>query len=261
MLLESIQLLLFPIIICFRFCVEENENKMGKIKRERNKYHITADGGDKTKAAKSETSKPNLLEFPSDAVQNIFAGINIQLATINKFEETPLAREPFINEDKTTKPNIQFAVRTSTTTDTESVRNVSSKNLTKKEKISLKHQKLMERLDVTQKARLLCQKNQQKQKKRINTSTSNQILLESSKRDIRSLITSAAIKPSNQNVNTNVPKNISATPTFNDDLPALNTNLYIQSKSKSISKTTKKGKKCFVKNYNFLIKAMAKKRS
>lgn len=235
---------------------------MGKIKRERQKYHITAEKGDGLETIESEIPKQTPLKFQLNTVQNIFAGINIQLSDINKFEETPLLAKKPIDIEEKAKPD--RADKTSTKTNHESVPD-KGKILTKKDKMALKHQKLMKKLDVTQQARLQSQKKNKKKGKQTNAG--DQTLLETSQLEVRSLLTPAAIRPSIQNVNEKVTKNVFSMPLFNDDLPALNSvyeipkdNFSMQSKSKSISKKSY-GKKGFVKNYNFLKKAMAKKRS
>lgn len=223
---------------------------MGKIKRERQKFHITAENKDETKVQQNKTSTcqtlpPRLL----DNVQNIFAGVNIQLDAMNKFDDTPpkTTKEPLQSEKETIKTNIPQSVKIDT-----------EKHLTKKEKMILKHEKLMQKLDVTQKARL--------QGKRMKKTMPSLV----STPELRSMTTAAAVKTSNLRTNNDdqrVSKSVLAIPSFNDDLPALDSVAELKklsshktaSKSKSISKNNK-GKKSFVNNYNFLRKVMANKK-
>lgn len=227
---------------------------MGKIKRERQKFHITAENKNETKLQQNKTSTcqtlpPRLL----DNVKNIFAGINIQLDAMNKLDDTPpkTTTEPLQSEKETIKTNIPQSVKIDT-----------EKHLTKKEKMVLKHEKLMQKLDVTQKAR--SQGKRMKKTMPVLVSTP----------EVRSMTTAAAVKTSNLRANNDdqkVSKSVFVIPSFNDDLPALDSvaehksfqkklsSHKTASKSKSISKNNN-GKKSFVNNYNFLRKAMANKK-
>lgn len=232
---------------------------MGKIKRERQKYHLAAEKKDEEQSAKDGSSKCKPLKLQLDSVQNIFAGINIQLSDINKFDEKPtLQNEPIQNKEiKSDQGSVATA---SIKPDTETDSKTSTKHLTKKEKMMLKHQKLMEKLDVTKLARMQ-HKNQKSTKKKGNGQILKELTSES-----RSMLTS------NQNADTNIgtkaPKNVFTIPTFDDDLPVIGSvfapkskskNQSLQKKSKSIFKNgTKKAN--FVKNCSFLRKAMTKKK-
>ncbi|XP_031625743.1 uncharacterized protein LOC116342329 [Contarinia nasturtii] len=235
---------------------------MGKIKRERQKFHISADNKGTAKAEKKETSKSKHLPLKLDAVENIFAGITIKLDSINKFEEKPEPTTELVNskeEEAGTVEQNDTEVAAKQLLQIEKTKTVPEKHLTKKEKMALKHQKLMEKLDVTQKARMQSQKNK-KQKRNANPDT-----LLASQSEVRSLLTPAAVKPHTEKI----PKNIFSVPSLKDDLPGLNSIFELKknhnsnktsgltSKSKAISKTSNKS---FVKNYNFLKKAMAKKK-
>lgn len=246
---------------------------MGKIKRERQKFHIVAENKNATTVEQKAPIKYKSLKTQLDAVENIFSGINIQLDSINKFEEIVSAPtdESKSNEEKTVKSNVvEPDVKSSEAKVDNKVSTVSGKHQTKKEKMALKHQKLMEKLDVTHKARMQHKKKTKKQQKQ-NEHLADQTLAVS-KTEFRSLLTPAAVKSSNvANKNANpVPKNVFSIPLLNDDLPALSsifekklnqTNAdahKITMKSKNIGK---KGnpKKNFFANYNILKKAMEKK--
>lgn len=226
---------------------------MGKIKRERKKYHMATGGGDKTNVAESERLEDNPLKHPLDVHtdQNIFAGINIQLSDINQFVKAPIVEEAPIVISKSKKSDNKFISNT-------------IQKITKKEKKTKKHQKLLEKLDITQKARLLHRKRQQPLSKQMNAK--DQTLWKSSHHKNLCPSNQAAIKSSDRKVSSNYSRNLSSISSLNDGLPALSSaprfsinDFSVHSKSKSISKTTKKEKICSVRNYNFLMKAMAKK--
>lgn len=230
---------------------------MGKIKRERQKFHISVANKEEQQHQQRVTRGAKL---QLDKVENIFAGINIQIDSINKLDDIPIKppsktieKEEDNAKNEVEKPlpkKVQFDVGPKEP----------EKRLTKKEKMNLRHEMLMEKLDATKKARM---QNQQKKKKKNETNT-----LLQSKLEVQSMLTPAAVKPLVPSVN----KNVFRLPSFNDDLPAFDAALAlkpiqnqvdsqkISSKSKSI---TKKGNsnKNFVKNYNFLRKAMSKKKN
>lgn len=238
---------------------------MGKIKRERQKFHITAENTDETKLQHNKNSTCKTLPYQPaakllDNVQNIFAGINIQLDAMNKFDDTPpkTTKEPLQSEKQTIQTEIPQLVKIDTDNNT---KEFTEKHLTKKEKMILKHEKLMQKLDVTQKARLQSKKKTQTMRSLVSTS------------EVQSMLTPAAVKSSNSRTNNDylkISKSVFAIPSFNDDFPALDSAIELKSfqknlnsqktasKSKSISKN-KNGKKSFVNNYNFLRKAMANK--
>lgn len=243
---------------------------MGKIKRERQKFHITST------EVKVPTTRPSpkpksVLPMQLDAVENIFAGINIQLDSINKFEPEPVVEEEKKEvepiDEETSKPLIEKDA-------SKSKAEVSEKHLTKKEKMKLKHEKLMAKLDVVAQARLQSLKKKQKNKLK----PADQSLLPTTSA-MKSLLTPAAVRPQptpTGSSSESKPKNVFAIPTFNDDLPALNpvfkssgfkgtfekkekSNKIIKS-SKGIGKNKNQPKPNFVKNCNLLKKLMAKKR-
>lgn len=236
---------------------------MGKIKRERQKFHIAAENK-VTPKVDQKSSNYKLIKSQLDAVENIFSGITIKLDNINKFEEfvpTP-PDQPKVNKEKAVEPKVAKDEEKLPEQKVDSNK-ATGKHLTKKEKMALKHQKLMEKLDVTQKAR-----KTQKQNVHRNDQT-----LSTAKSEFRSLLTPAAVKSSKEvSKNDNlVPKNVFSIPILKDDLPALdpifkqglngsNDNAHkITTKSKNIGKKAN-SKKNFVANYDFLRKAMAKKK-
>lgn len=227
---------------------------MGKIKRERTKYHTEAEKKDDETKWEKQTApayKPQL-----NSLQNIFAGISIQLSDINKIDENQLKlseveEEQKHNDETSTEAGTEIALKT--------IKQKSDqKPLTKKEKVALKHKKLMEKLDATHKATTELKKRKQKQKRNVvnqNAAGSQDVICP--------MLTPAATKSSKPNMNQTA-KNIFSIPSFRDDLPALNNVfesrkdiLSVQTKS-SISKK-KNGKKDFARNYNFLKKSMVKK--
>lgn len=232
----------------FRFC---RSNKMGKIKRERPKFHIAAvKKDDETKSEKNATLtfKPQL-----NSMQNIFAGINIQISNINKLDDISKP-EQMHNEEASTETALETALKSTKTKNEDRSEN---KHLTKKEKLALKHRKLMEKLDATHKVKVELQKRQQKQKRTRNIDEQDSLKTQGP----CSMLTSAATKSSNQNINEQTAKNVFFVPTFNDDLPPLNNVLESRKDVLCLQTKLKKkhGKKDFAKNYNFLKKSMAKK--
>lgn len=218
---------------------------MGKIKRERQKYHIAV----KPNNVEPELQKATPIKFQFDSVENIFAGINIKLSDINKLEEASTIPIQIEEEKNDVQREYQTFSKISNTQE-------KLKILTKKEKMARKHQKLIEKLDVTQQARLRSRKRKQKDRMNID-----ETLLHLSQSDAHSL--SAPIAENHEHEKSN--RHALKTP-FNDGLPAINSlgvekdnfRIRIQAKSKLISKKGE-NKKNFVRNYNFLKKAMTKK--
>lgn len=250
---------------------------MGKIKRERQKYHIAA-GNQSSNIIEEDQSSITLPVLPIkthlDASENIFSGINIQLDHINKFVE--IASTPSTSKSKV---NVEKNVQSILTKDgaKASYQKVNfphtppGKHLTKKEKIALKHQKLMEKLDATHKARLEISNNQKKQKPKRSESHHFNQTLAASKSEFRSLLTPAAVKSCNETSMKNL--NVFSIPLLKDDLPSLDSifkqkfvgnndirhDHEITMKSKNIEKKSK-SKKNFVANYEFLRKAIMVKK-
>lgn len=253
---------------------------MGKIKRERQKFHITTTDTDKESAKPANKPKKggknaaNKALLPQlDAVENIFAGINIQLDALNKMDDTPApqaqptsaatptatATEPEERETDAKLNEIQWNYKTT----------AAEKNLTKKEKLKLKHAKLMEKIDVTHQARIKCQQRRQ-QLKKSNGAPQSPL---PSRAEIKSILTPAATKPTKPPTLSPADeqpevKNVFAVPAFKDDLPALNifkiNPIKVTDGSKGISKgknkPKSKQKQNFVKNCNLLKKLMANKK-
>lgn len=242
---------------------------MGKIKRERQKYHIAAE--DQTaniiEKGQSSTILPIIpLKTELDASDNIFSGINIQLDHINKFVEnasTPSERESNVNAKKT----VQSIVTEDSEQKLDFLQSVPGKHLNKKEKIAFKHQKLMQKLDATHRARLKISNKQKEQKPKRSESHH----LAAAKSDYLSLLIPAAVKSCTETTMKN--QNVFSIPLLKDDLPSLDTILeqkFVQNnnilngnkikiKSKNIENKGK-SKKTFVANYEFLRKAMMVKK-
>lgn len=258
---------------------------MGKIKRDRQKFHITSTDTKVpvTPTRPSHKGKP-ALPTQLDAVENIFAGINIQFDSLNKYVEP----EPMVEEvEQPTEPEIvkEKSNITAAILKPKIKSDAPEKHLTKKEKMRLKHEKLMQKLDVVAQARAQSSKKKQKNKLKL----ADQSLLPS-KAVVNSLLTPAAIRPQQSVSETkikaeNQTKNVFAIPKFNDDLPSLkstfklkpaigskvNTKLEKLAKSNKIMKSSKKiakdkkkmknkSKDNFVQNCNMLKKLMSKKK-
>lgn len=122
------------------------------------------------------------------------------------------------------------------------------KPLTKKEKMVQKHQKLMEKLEVTRQERI----QYRKMNKKTQSNKGNKMILQSqhiiseNKTEVFSLLKPTSTKSSNQN--NDVTKNMTSIITFKDDLPAfvfvkkdnVSVGTGIQSKSKTIQKKKNK---------------------
>lgn len=127
-----------------------NRRTMGKIKRERQKFHITSmadDDADNPLGASLEVPKytlPPPAPMRFDVSENIFAGINIQLDKVNKFVEPKPSAEPPAKKDISTKPTLKFSAPSSEQPE---------RQLTKKEKMKLKHEKLLQKIDIVQQAK------------------------------------------------------------------------------------------------------------
>lgn len=247
-----------PKAVLFSFPQAPKSSKMGKIKRERKKYHTVSekkDNEEKWAPTSTPAYKPQL-----NTMQNIFAGISIQLSDINKIDEkhqtksTEVKKEEMQDDVPSTGAESEIMLK--------SLKSKSDqKGLTKKEKLALKHKRLMEKLDATHKATAELRKRNKKQKQKRDCDGQNP---QKSQEDICPMLTPAAIKSSKPNVNQQVAKNVFAIPTFRDDLPALNSvfearkDIFsIQTKSSILKK--KNQKKGFAKNLNFLKKSLMKK--
>lgn len=260
---------------------------MGKIKHNRQKFHITSTD---TKVPVTPTRCSHIgksaLPTQLDAVENIFAGINIQLESLNKFvepypmvEDVEQPTKPEIVEEET---NIRAAIEKPKIKS-----DAPEKHLTKKEKMRLKHEKLMQKLDVVAQARAQSSKKRQKN----SLKPAHKSLLPS-EAAVKSLLTPATVRSQKIISETSKKaehqtKNVFEIPTFNDDLPSLNSIFKLKpligskvnansksenlGKSNTIKKTSKKfakdkkkinnkAKDNFVQNCNILKKLMANKK-
>lgn len=238
---------------------------MGKIRRDRPKFHITAEKKNEinnqheaSKYNNFRTTTWNNVQQASTYhnVQNIFAGINIQLEAINKFDEKTKPSNDFTSKKKET---IKTEIIQPAKVGSEIKSNIPEKQLTKKEKILMKREKFMQMLDVTQKARL----ENKKKKKRIQN-------LQVQTPEVPSMF-AINVSPVLQRNDACLPKNVFTMPCFKDDLPALKPVFELKSfqnslkpdkmdpKSKSILKNGGKKNK-FINSYNTLRRAMASKK-
>lgn len=146
---------------------------MGKIRRERQKFHITATDdvvgmNEEPQAPKtpvSQLKKGTLLASPD----NIFAGIHIKLDSVNKLPE-PVSEVPK-TPVKSVKPapyKKEKTVAITTVPDVPSKlpSNVPEKQLTKKEKLKIRHEKLMQKIDVVQQAKQRANEKRNKKTKK-----------------------------------------------------------------------------------------------
>lgn len=149
---------------------------MGKIKRERQKFHITPNADDIDMdtvrvAAAPKYSSPALPLAPMrmNAGENIFAGINIQLDKVNKFiepEARPDAPSVIVAKKKVdaNEPTIAFSTTPSSAKPPE-------RHITKKEKMKMRHEKLLQRFAVVEQARQkVATKNKKKKVQKSNVS-------------------------------------------------------------------------------------------
>lgn len=127
---------------------------MGKIKRERQKFHIAATGDD---VAMDDKPIPTLVKTPNatlmPASDNIFAGIDIKLDAINKFADPEPVPKEQPAADKSTK-SVPYKKSKSDIIPVAKQPSIApQRQLTKKEKQKLKHEKLLQKIDVIQQAK------------------------------------------------------------------------------------------------------------
>lgn len=261
-----------------------NFSKMGKIKRERQKFHIAATGDD---VEMDDGPVPMLVKAPTpaalSATDNVFAGIDIKLDKINKFAEPEAApateQAGTVPDGKSTKPSpYRKAKKEPTLAFKSSAPAQPERQLTKKEKQRLKHEKLLQKIDVVQQA---MQKTKNKRKKQAtndnNSGNGTTVGASNNNNSVGKFVrplpnASAELETLNREVNaakaSNVPvqkKKFStsmksleeALTSLNDSLPSLDSILKMRSKdaktgldedvtdggSTSGSKGAKKGKK------------------
>lgn len=238
---------------------------MGKIKRERQKYHLTSGKkDDKIKEPhKCESQKYNMPDFQLNCNQNIFSGIQIQLSDICSFDEKVVPAK--ILDFEKSDSDVTADEKSVTKLDTGTVPCGQQKRMTKKEKMLQKRKKLMEKLSTSQSAKTKSRKQTPK------LITNDEQILLKSKLEYRSLHSSALTSISEKNKMNKTSKKIpTMVPSFKDDLPPLfpilesrksdmiQNRQSVNSKSKAISKNMGR-KKDLIKNYNILKKAMSKK--
>lgn len=257
---------------------------MGKIKRERQKFHISPEEN-KTNLLTKSSDVPKYKPLPLDlnSSSNIFAGINIQLDHINKLEvddqssSAPKLSTQSINPIKSSAFDKKLQVASDKSIKIASNAEEPQKHLTKKEKMRLKHDKFMKKLDVVQQAR---KESQEKQKKKKLKPAKESLLptpIDFSSISLNLEPSPVAVKPKVVQKPIEAPKNIFSVPSFKDDLPALNSIFKIKPKDavnafgggKSASKRNQKSakgiqkheaQKKFVNNLNTLKKLMAQKK-
>lgn len=141
---------------------------MGKTKRERQKYHIAATAADVEMDEKPVPTVVKVPAVPLATTENIFAGIDIKLDTINKFTESAVAPPVESTAEKLVKsgPYKKNKVDAVPTVVVKKPPTQPERQLTKKEKQRLKHEKLLQKIDVIQQAK---QKTQDKRKKQVNS--------------------------------------------------------------------------------------------
>lgn len=145
---------------------------MGKIKRERQKFHITSTVDDdanipmETGRVVPKYNRLPMAPMQSAVSENIFAGVDIQLDKVNKFSEPeqpppPPSAEPSVQKDLLTRATEAFGPPPT---------GKPGRQMTKKEKMKLKHEKLLQKIDVVQQAK----RNHEKKKKKKKAKNSGQ---------------------------------------------------------------------------------------
>lgn len=190
---------------------------MGKIKRERPKFHITSTVDDDADipidtSLEVPTYKPlPLAPMQMDVTENIFAGINIQLDKVHKFSE-PKPTPASTKKSVSTKPTLKFDPPSA---------GQSERQMTKKEKMKLKHEKLLQKIDVIQQAK---QKHDKKNKKKKD----HEPPIAKSVNTLLPVI-QPSLKPDKKHICdlTSIRKELVS---LNDSLPSLNTVFHLKSK-------------------------------
>lgn len=151
---------------------------MGKIRRERQKFHITStvdvgaatadsDKDDSFELPKLNKSKIKTVPMQLDSAENIFANVKIDLSAVNKFVK-PQDVTDSMSVVSTKKSAISTAVKTTPYIKFDAtIKSLVSgpavdRQLTKKEKIKLKHEKLLEKIDVVRQSMIKSKKNKKK---------------------------------------------------------------------------------------------------
>lgn len=199
---------------------------MGKIKRERQKFHIASTVDDDADipidtSHEVPTCKPlPLAPMQLDVSENIFAGINIQLDKVHKFSEpkpTPSSTESSTKKSVSTKPTPKFDPSSA---------GQSERQMTKKEKMKLKHEKLLQKIDVIQQAKQKHDKKNKKKKKKALADHGPPIA-----KSVNTLlpVIQPSCKPDKKQICdlTSIRKELVS---LNDSLPSLNTVFHLKSK-------------------------------
>lgn len=124
---------------------------MGKIRRERQKFHITSTPSD-TPAAPNEVPKYKPIPVKLQPTENIFAGININLEKVAKLPADNFAEPKVKPRSQPATDNNKGENKSKDTVDGKKPIQP-EKHLTKKEKLKLKHEKLLAKIDVIQQAK------------------------------------------------------------------------------------------------------------
>lgn len=143
---------------------------MGKIKRERQKFHISA-AGDDVPMGEIEKSVPFLVQSSKSSfneTENIFAGIDIKLDAINKLPKPDAVTDADPSAGKSTQAGSYKRKAKSEVVPTTSMPDDKrpERQQSKKQKRELKHSKLMEKINVVQQARQRVKDKQQKKSKK-----------------------------------------------------------------------------------------------
>lgn len=144
---------------------------MGKIRHERQKYHISASGDDVTM---DDGPVPQLVvPKPGGFIEseNIFAGIDIKLDTINKLSKPDSVADADAGIAKSSqsgpyKRSAKPDVNSIAAKPTQASNQRPERQQTKKQKRDFKHTKLMEKINVVQQARRRAKEKQQKKSKK-----------------------------------------------------------------------------------------------
>lgn len=139
---------------------------MGKVRRERQKFHIgpSAEAKERDEPRELPETKLKPLAMQIDASENIFAGVKIDLGSVNKFvapKDTTDSgsviseRKAKVTAVKTT-PYMKFGGPE----ETGSVQG--ERQLTKKEKMKLRHQNLLAKIDVVRQSMAKSKKGKKK---------------------------------------------------------------------------------------------------
>lgn len=212
---------------------------MGKIKRERQKFHITATADD---VEMNNEPVRTLVKSVATAktADNIFAGIDIKLDNIHKFVE------PAVVIERKQQPQVKPIPYKKTKSDIVPVVNklpaAPERQLTKKEKQRLKHDKLLQKIDIIQQAK---QRTKKKRSKQLANDSAPAINVPSASAELKSLNKKIIDIASKSNQAT--PKKKAglslrsledALPSVNDSLPSLDSVLRLQSKNAKTGLTT-----------------------